>query len=111
MTTEQQLTWAHERSTIAVRLTLWERGGVKTPFPLVDGIHLVGREAHCHVVLDAPNISGEHLSIEVAGGQVVVEDLESSTGTWVNGQRLTRVVLNTGDVIRIGGTELVFEIA
>ena len=103
MTTEQQLTWAHERSTIPVRLILWERGGVKTPFPLVDGEHLVGREAHCHVVLDAPNISGEHLSIEVKGGQVVVEDLESTNGTFVNGRRIEgQVRLSSADLLYLG---------
>jgi pSer/pThr/pTyr-binding forkhead associated (FHA) protein len=37
--------------------------------------------------------------------QYVVEDLNSSTGTWVNGERKPRALLSHGDVIRVGQTE------
>jgi pSer/pThr/pTyr-binding forkhead associated (FHA) protein len=38
-----------------------------------------------------------------------VEDLSSSTGTWVNGERTQRAALSHGDVIRVGQTELALD--
>jgi pSer/pThr/pTyr-binding forkhead associated (FHA) protein len=39
----------------------------------------------------------------------VVEDLNSSSGTWINGERKARAVLSHGDVIRVGQTELALD--
>ena len=39
----------------------------------------------------------------------VVEDLDSTTGTWVNGQRAKRSPLNHGDVVRVGSTEIAID--
>jgi pSer/pThr/pTyr-binding forkhead associated (FHA) protein len=39
----------------------------------------------------------------------VVEDLDSTTGTWVNGQRTKKAPLNNGDVVRVGSTEIAID--
>jgi pSer/pThr/pTyr-binding forkhead associated (FHA) protein len=39
----------------------------------------------------------------------VIENLEGSSGTWVNEKRIDRTPLNPGDTIKAGGTEMTIE--
>jgi len=54
------------------------------------------------VVLDDPDVSRRHARIEMAGDELVVVDLGSTNGTYVNDARVTRHVLVPGDRMRIG---------
>ncbi len=56
-------------------------------------------------------VSREHAAVRVDGTTVVVEDLESSNGTLVNGTPVAQARLEDGDVIKLGGTELEVKIA
>lgn len=68
-------------------------------FPL-RGEMLVGREAECAIPLDSSHISRYHAKINVATNGVYIEDLHSTNGTFVNGQRIKgRVRLSLGDEI------------
>jgi hypothetical protein len=77
--------------------------------PLLPITMSIGREHDNNVELKDPEVSRYHARIDYEDGRYYVEDLNSSTGTWVNGNRERRRALDEGDVIRIGGTELVFE--
>jgi ABC-type multidrug transport system ATPase subunit len=62
-----------------------------------------GRHPGCDEVLDDPTISSRHARLYHAGGTVVLEDLNSSNGTFVNGKQVRKpVVLKPGDVIGLG---------
>ncbi len=66
----------------------------------------VGRTAQADFMLDAPLISRVHCRLTAdPSGQLVVEDLESQNGTYVNGQRVERATLKTGDQLTIGRVE------
>jgi hypothetical protein len=69
-----------------------------------DGTTL-GREG-CDVNLPDPEVSRRHAAIRAAaGGSFAIEDLGSSNGTFVNGERVTGVTaLRDGDSIRLGNT-------
>ena len=54
------------------------------------GHHVVGRGSNCAVVVDDPNLSRQHLLIDV-DDDVVIEDTGSTNGTWVGGRRLARL--------------------
>jgi pSer/pThr/pTyr-binding forkhead associated (FHA) protein len=76
----------------------------------VDGELLIGRAAS-HVdgrLGDDPELSRSHARMaRGAGGALTIEDLGSSNGTFVNGERVEGVrVLRLGDVVRVGTTEL-----
>jgi DNA-binding winged helix-turn-helix (wHTH) protein len=76
---------------------------------LAQGENLIGRGAQCGVRLDRPRISRVHARILVAGGRVVIEDLASKNGTFVNGRRIARPVrLAPGDQICLGTFVLFF---
>jgi hypothetical protein len=69
----------------------------------------VGRSRHNDVRIDDALVSARHLTISIANNASVVNDLDSSNGTFVNGQRLSGFqVLNDGDEIMIGKTVLQF---
>src|SRR5438128_276066 len=65
---------------------------------------VIGRAAD--VTIDDHEISRRHARIRIEGHALVVEDLGSSNGTWVNGARVERVVLRPGDVLTLGRTIL-----
>jgi len=73
-----------------------------------DGPLGLGRGADNLFVLDDPGVSRHHARIVASDRGWAIEDLGSSNGTWVNGQRVARAFLRNGDCIRLGGVELVF---
>jgi serine/threonine protein kinase len=76
----------------------------------VDGTALVGRTADCDVVVRASDVSKQHCRITLGRGKVLVEDLGSFNGTFVNGRRIKRVCLDDGDRLGIADHEFVLHI-
>ena len=72
-------------------------------FPL-DGDQLtIGRDSTNPVAINDAEVSRKHARLMFQGGKYVLEDLGSTNGTFVNGQRLAGpVVLKSGDVISLG---------
>ena len=68
----------------------------------------VGRHQSATFVLDDQLVSRQHFRVVSQGGVWILEDLGSTNGTLVNGQRTTRQPLIDGDVIQAGSTQLVF---
>ena len=74
---------------------------------LRDGSVLVGRLPECDIVVDDTLVSRMHARISVRGTSVVVEDLHSTNGIYVNGVRITHsAVLREGDRLLFGTTEI-----
>ena len=70
---------------------------------------VVGRGSLCHVTIDDPMLSRQHVRIDLSGPEPVVEDMRSRNGTQLNERPLNgRATLRDGDRIRIGTQELVF---
>src|SRR5262249_1024369 len=63
------------------------------------------------VPLADPYLSKDHAALEAGAGGVVVVDLGSTNGTFVNGTRVRRAVLEDGDDLRLGGTRIRLEMA
>jgi diguanylate cyclase (GGDEF)-like protein len=68
----------------------------------------IGRGPTNDIILQSDTVSRQHASIECQGMDIVVTDLGSTNGTFVNGDpvRLNRVLLKCGDRLRIGDTIL-----
>jgi pSer/pThr/pTyr-binding forkhead associated (FHA) protein len=67
---------------------------------------LIGRDPSCDLVVDDPYISKFHARIVIEEGVMVIEDEGSINGTWVNGLKVWRHVLDAGtDRIKLGHTE------
>ena len=76
-----------------------------TPGPVVT----VGRLPDNTIVIDSPSVSGHHACVALEGSDFVLEDLESTNGTFVNDSRVRRQTLQHGDVIRIGDYTLEYD--
>ena len=71
----------------------------------------VGAREDNDILLSGPTISGVHCLLEREGKAVTIVDQGAGFGTFVNGERVTRRVLQDEDLIRLGeDVELVFEV-
>jgi predicted component of type VI protein secretion system len=72
-------------------------------FPLEGDQLTIGRDANNGVAINDAEVSRKHSRLTFQGGKYVLEDLGSTNGTFVNGQRLAGpVVLKAGDVVSLG---------
>src|SRR6058998_2989411 len=56
-----------------------------------------------------PSVSSHHCEILLRGADVVVKDLNSTNGTFINGEKVTETVLKAGQVLRLGQIEMRLE--
>jgi FHA domain/FhaA, N-terminal domain len=68
----------------------------------------IGRRPDNNLVIDDSSVSRVHAQLRAIRGQFVLFDLESSGGTFVNGQRITSSILYAGDVIALASIQLVY---
>lgn len=66
----------------------------------------LGRRPYNDIVISNLAVSGEHALLHCASGRISVEDLQSTNGTYVNRQRITRQELQHGDLLHIGQYQL-----
>lgn len=81
--------------------------GVKI-FPLNQPVVNIGRRLDNQLIIDDPRVSRNHAQLRAIKGRFVVFDLNSTGGTFVNGQRTSQSVLYPGDVISLAGVALIF---
>ena len=98
---------AAEPSAAALYQLVW-RGG-RAMFR--EGDHVLGRDPSLALCIDSASVSRRHAQIRIRGGQVVVEDLGSKNGTFLNGQRVTRAVgVSDRDQLCVGSVTLKFRV-
>lgn len=81
--------------------------GVKV-HPLNETVVNIGRRLENNLVIDDPRVSRNHAQLRAIKGRFVLFDLNSTGGTFVNGQRTSQTVLYPGDVISLAGVALIF---
>lgn len=62
----------------------------------------IGRRAENDIVIDHMGVSGQHARLDLEGETLVLTDLQSTNGTFVNGKRVERAELRPNDWITIG---------
>src|SRR4026209_1166852 len=70
-------------------------------------VKTVGRATRADFVVDAALVSRLTCRPAAGASDIAAVDLESTNGTYVNGQRVDRAVLKEGDKLRVGAVELV----
>ena len=68
----------------------------------------LGRRPYNDIVIDNLAVSGEHAVLQMNGGDVVLEDLNSTNGTYLNGKTVKKQQLQNGDSIEIGKYKIKF---
>lgn len=82
-------------------------GGSKI-FTLDRDVVNIGRKLDNHLVIDDPRVSRQHGQMRAVKGRYMLFDLESSGGSYVNGEKIKQTVLHPGDVISLAGVPIVF---
>ena len=90
------------------KLTLQYEGIVLKEYALGTGV-TIGRLPDNAVIIDNPAVSGHHARVFQEGDRVILEDLRSTNGTFVNGRPVTRHVLQHNDEVLVGKHSLLFD--
>lgn len=77
-------------------------------FELEGELLRLGRDASNSIQLHDSEVSRQHAELRRAGHSYAIYDLNSSNGTFVNGQRVQHHVLSSGDQVQVGGTLLLY---
>jgi hypothetical protein len=79
-----------------------------TTYPLTQTVINIGSNPENHLVVEQPGVAYYHAQLRFVTDHFVIFDLDSSSGTFVNGLAVTSHALNPGDVILLAGVPLVY---
>jgi len=77
-------------------------------FPLRQIVINIGRRLDNQVVIDDPRVSRNHTQLRAIRGHYILFDLNSTGGTYINGQRVAQQTLKPGDVISLAGVPIIY---
>jgi len=93
------------RSGVDAAIVFVLQDGRTKEVPLKAHGYIVGRATDCALRLPESSVSRKHAEITFDGSELKVEDLGSSRGTFVNGEKISSVTtLSAGDAVAIGST-------
>lgn len=85
------------------------KGENRGAFVSVSGTITIGRSEDADLTIMDSKASSLHAKVtQLEGGIVILEDLDSTNGTYVNKERIEQVPLRSGDLVKIGRTMMVF---
>lgn len=84
-----------------------EREG-EEPIRIQNERFIIGRGPTCDLIIDSPRVSREHVVLTREGVRYFIEDLNSSNGTWLGAERLTKREIESGDLISLGNEPVTF---
>ena len=99
-----------ERSRPAARLEFVGGPLAGQTVPLVEEVTTIGSVQGNTIVLADPGVSRKHLGIRRMSEGFELADLGSTNGVYVNGHRMGKKLLEPGDIMRVGTTEIVFRV-
>jgi pSer/pThr/pTyr-binding forkhead associated (FHA) protein len=91
------------------KLVLLYEGGPEQEYELGKARVTIGRGTTNDIPISDGRVSRSHARLECALGSCTLVDLGSSNGSYVNGQRIERSLLQPGDLVSLGGSQFRFE--
>ncbi len=91
---------------LSLSFRIFHNGQLVREDKLSQGVIKIGKVPSAHLRLDDDKVSRMHAIIEVLGNEVSVIDLGSTGGTFVNGQKVNKAKLVSGDAIEVGDSRL-----
>ncbi|HEX8342899.1 MAG TPA: FHA domain-containing protein [Tepidisphaeraceae bacterium] len=93
-----------------VVLVMFRENGDRRSFSLTRDVTVIGRREDADFRIPLTDVSRKHCRLVKEGNYLVVEDLGSANGTYLNGQRVTDAELNPGDTLQIGPVQFLVQI-
>ena len=93
------------------RLVVITKGLPALPYDLNDKWITIGRADGNLFQISDPSVSGRHCEVRLTGGELIVRDLQSTNGTFVDGKNIIEATLKPGQNLRLGDVELQLEMA
>lgn len=93
-----------------VTLVLVNEDGKSQEVALKRPLNVIGRQTDVAIRIPSQNVSRHHCEVSIADHKVVIKDLGSSNGTFVNKKRVTQADLKPGDKISVGGKVFVVRV-
>jgi predicted component of type VI protein secretion system len=95
---------------MSATLITFGRKGARKEFPLSVAKTIIGRREDADIRIPLAEVSRAHCELVVRGEKVVLKDLDSSNGTFVNDRQVTDTTLKAGDRLRIGPVVFILQI-
>ena len=93
------------------RLVLLSEGFTGRSYELKAETTTVGRVSDNSFEIPEASVSSHHAELILKGADVLVRDLNSTNGTFINGERVTEAILKSGQILRLGTIEMRLETA
>jgi transcriptional regulator with GAF, ATPase, and Fis domain len=90
-------------------LVLINTDGAGKSFPITDTTLKIGKSPDNDVVIDSPTVSRNHLVIRRQGDRFLVEDLQSTNGSFIDGAQIREAYLKPGQLLELGDVQLRFQ--
>ena len=90
------------------RLVILCPGDSVSEYELGKNITTIGRRPENDISIANPTVSGRHARLRQLVNDYILEDMNSTNGTWLNGKPVSKHALANGDTIRIGDCEIAF---
>ncbi|HZZ44051.1 MAG TPA: FHA domain-containing protein [Tepidisphaeraceae bacterium] len=93
-----------------VVMVMFPATGQRRNFNVTREMTIIGRREDCDLRIPLGDISRKHCRMIREADSLRIEDLGSSNGTYVNGQRIQEAILQPGDTIRVGPVLFVLQV-
>ena len=91
-------------------LILFSKKGHRKDVPLKSGVSIIGRRPDCDIRIPLLFVSRKHCRIIHQEDKVVVQDLGSANGTFVNSERIMEAIVQAGDILSIGSISFTIQV-
>lgn len=91
-------------------LVLFKKNGSQKNFPLPSDITVIGRRHDCDLCVPLMVVSRRHCQLSQNDEALKIRDLESHSGTFLNGKRISEATVQAGDYITIGPLTFLMQI-
>ncbi len=88
------------------RLVLLSEGYAGRTYELKTETTTVGRVSDNAFEIPESSVSSHHAEIVLKGDEILIRDLDSTNGTFINGEKVTEAILKPGQILRFGTIEL-----
>jgi len=91
-------------------LVMFRSDGERRSFSIARDMTVIGRREDCDLRIPLGEVSRKHCRLIRDGDTLKLEDLGSSNGTYLNGQRVQEAQLNPGDTLQVGPVVFVLQV-